>query len=199
MPGLSVLSSLKFVVFPLSVCCHLCISSALFFYLHTHPCVSVCFMYALKQHHGPSTVSVLDCFMLCSWVKQFRISVIYTEQQRTCVSFMGCAFLLPLPLQRVCVCVFWCPVPVSETGVYPPVLRFQHAAAHLESHLARKCSTNPIGWSFSKSFSNWPIWQLAAKVPVSTTGSWGESQWCCGAEETEQRADSRECFEYSST
>lgn len=33
---------------------------------------------------------------------------------------------------------------------------------------------------------------LAAKVPVSTTGSWGESQWCCGAEEPEQRADSWE-------
>lgn len=77
-------------------------------------------------------------------------------------------------------------------------LIFELTAAHLESCLARKCNSNPIGWSFSKSFPYWAIRKLAAKVSVSTSGSW-ESQWFFGEEEA--GADNRmcQCFKSSFT
>ena len=70
---------------------------------------------------------------------------------------------------------------ISETRVCRPALRFQHTAAHSESHLARKCSSNPIGRSFSKSFPNWPDMATGchgfyrAKI-IKRSETWNNSQ-----------------------
>lgn len=60
-------------------------------------------MYALQQHHGALAAWALFCFMLCSWFKQFGISVTHTQWQTTRGSVMGC--LLPLA-SAACVCVY---------------------------------------------------------------------------------------------
>lgn len=91
-------------------------------------------------------------------------------------------------LQHICSGAQWLSVKHES-------LRFELTAAHLESCLASKCSSNPIGWRFSKSFPYWAIKKLPAKVSVSTTGNW-KSQWCRG--EGEAGADGNrvcQCFE----
>lgn len=88
-------------------------------FLQTHP--SVCFMFAWEQHHGSSAAWVLLCFLLCSRFKQFRISVASLSSRGHTVASRDVSF----SSHCLCsMCVFWCPVPVSVTGVCPPVLRF---------------------------------------------------------------------------
>lgn len=112
--------SLKFVLFPLW-----CLLSSLYvfgsLFLQSHLCASVCFMYAWEQHRGSSAPRVLVCFMLCSWLKQFRMPVASLSSGGHAVASWDVSF----SCHCLCsVCVFWCPVPVSVTGVCLPVLRF---------------------------------------------------------------------------
>lgn len=152
LPDLSVL--FQSYVFPLPSCPSAVISLYLqLVFQQAHPCVSVCFMYAREQHHDVSAAQVLVCLMLCSRFKQFRISVTHTRYRRGHtlvwdVSFSG------LSLQRVCILV---PGACQRNRSLPTRSQILAYSSTLESRLARKCSTNPIGCSFSKSFSNWTI------------------------------------------
>ena len=138
---------------------------------HTWPLHSLC----LTPSHSPTHPSIWGsgsdlvrpvCAFTAEAHKSIRVVAFRTlhwksfiKSQTACIwwpisrqGYMHCS----LPVAEWVCYAFWCPETISETRVCRPALRFQHTAAHSESHLARKCSSDPIGRSLSKSFPNWP-------------------------------------------